>query len=327
MGAAVVAIGSVISGAASVVASVVAPIAGAVSAAVAPVVSAIGSVIGAISSTLGSALAPVSSTIGGIADWAVTSIGQTVGGLVDTVANATRPFLESLTKAIGGLAEGVTKATKPILDPIKAGLEAIQARVEAVEDWVTSAFHPSARLDELKAAHPDLWETAEGVESSFIAYLQEDAVISSTEAGLLLMPDVIETINEVATLKVMADLVTGQASVSELLGAVSEGKSFETARAIAELSQSIVTSTIGLMDRVDSEVGILRAGIESFDERFSSELSNTLELQKADLMAVVTPKLNRLGEYHDILDRDIARLFRHIEDEAWFGQMLLRFLG
>ena len=326
MPAAVIAIATVVAGVGSAVAAAVGPVVAAIAAAVGPAVAAIGSVIGAITSAIGGALAPIVSTVGGIAEWVVTSIGQTVSGLVKTVGNAVKPFTEGLKEAIGKLAAGIDKATAPILDPIKGALEVVKAKVDAVADWVTTAFHPSAELAELRATHPEIWDLAQYRNDTFIFHLEEMGHISSTKAALLALPDVIQTITMVSTLKVLADLVKGQASISDLLGKIADGKGFETAQAIAMLSQSIAVTTVGIMDRVDTEIEILRAGIETFDERLEASVREAIELQKAQVLAMVTPKMTILGEHSLMLNRKIARLSRHIEDEHWFGLMLIRVL-
>jgi len=326
MPAAVVAVVSVVGSVGSAIASVAGPIVSAIGAAVAPLVSGIGSIVGGIASTLGGALAPIIDTIGGIANWVVTSVGQTASSLVKTVGDAVKPFLDGLGKAIKSVTEAVGKVTKPILEPIKAGLETIKGAVEKVGQWVNTAFHPSARLAELQKAHPELWEMSQGYTDSFIMYLEDAAIISSTEASLLALPDVFVTINQVATLKVLADLVKGQASVTDLLGKVADGSSVMTAVAIAELSKSIITSTVGIMDHVDTDIGILRASIDAFDETVKSSLQQYASETKAEILAAVTPKLNYLGDNQQKVTAAVARLARHIEDEGWFAAMLLRVL-
>lgn len=326
MPAAVVAIGSVIGGVASAVASVVGPIAATIASALGPAVAAIGSVIGAITSTIGSALAPVLQTVGGLANWVVTSVGQTVGSLVQTIATTTKPFITKLSEAIGNLVTGITETTRPILEPIKDGLQIVYDKVQTVNQWVTSAFHPSARLDELQRAYPEIWSEWAGDKDLFLNSLASRNIISSTEAVLLRLPDAIETINQIATLKVLSDLVRGQASIGELLGKISEGKGFETAQAIALLIKNIASTTVGIMDRVDTEVGVLRASIETFDERVNSSLTEMTEQTKASILADVTPKMVILGGQQIQLSQQIAKVSRHIEDEAWFAAMLLRLL-
>lgn len=320
-------VGAVIASVATVVSSVVAPIVASLSAAIGPALAAIGSVIGAITSAIGTAIAPVLSTVGGIAEWVVTSIGQTVSGLVETVSNAVKPFVTGLKEAIGKIAAGIDKATAPILNPIKGALEIVKVKVDAVLDWVTTAFHPSAELAELRAAHPEIWDLAQYRNDTFIFHLEEMGIITHTKAALLALPDVIETITMVSTLKVLADLIKGQASISDLLGKIADGKGFETAQAIAELSKSIVSTTVNIMDRVDTEIGILRAGIDTFDERLERTVREAIELQKAQVLALVTPKITILGRHSLMLNRKIAQVARHIEDEHWFALMFVRVLS
>lgn len=327
MASAVTAIASVIGAVGSAVATVVTPIASAISAAVAPAVAAIGSVVGAIAGALGTVAAPIFSTVSGIASWVTTAIGQTVGGLVKTLGDAVGPFVDKLGEAISTLTKGITKAAEPILSPIRDSLQFLLEKVQAVGDWVSTAFHPSAELEALKTAHPEVWAASDGSNIVFRDLLVSRGLISSTKGALILLPDALETISQVATLKVLADLVQGQASVSDLLNKVAQGKGFETAAAIAQLSKSIVSTSVGIMDRVDTEVGLLRAGIDTFDERLETSLKDYARQTEAEVLALVTPKLDILGDKQSIVIRELARVSRHIDDEAWFAFMLLRALS
>lgn len=326
MAGAVAAVISVVAGAASAVASVVVPIAATIAAAIAPAVAAIGSVVATVLSTLGSAVAPILQTVGGVGKAILSTIGQTAHGLVKVVANAARPFAEGLRTAINTVTGAIDVATRPILEPIKAGLEVIAGAVNKVGQWVNTAFHPSARMAELQAAHPELWEMSQGYTDTFLTLLQGDGIISATEASLLTLPDVLGTINQVATLKVLSDLVQGQASVSDLLGRIESSAGLATASAIAQLSKTIITSSVSLMDRVDTEVGILRTAIDTFDERLEKNLDLYAAQTKAEIVGLVTPKLETLGDRQQQINKRIAAITRHIDDRAWFVAMLLKTL-
>jgi len=326
MAGAVAAVVSVVAGAASTVAAVVAPIAATIAAAIAPAVAAIGSVLSVITSALGAASLAVVNTVAGIGGAVLNAVGQTASGLFEIVKDAAAPFAKALGKAINTVTGAIDVATRPILEPIKAGLEIIKGAVDQVNRWVLTAFHPSARLTELKAAHPELWEMSQGYESTFVTLLQGDGIISATEASLLGLPDVLQTINQVATLKVLADLVEGQASVSDLLGAIEQSAGLATAQAIAELSKTIVSTTVNTIDRVDTEVGILRASIDTFDERLEKNLQLYAAQTKTELAGLVVPKLDQLGDTQQQINKRIAAIIRHIDDRAWFAAMLIKIL-
>lgn len=260
MPAAVVAIGSVIGGVVGAVGAVVAPIAAAVAATVAPIVAGIGSVLATVT----------------------TSVSTAVAGLWTQLSTAVGPLVESLKAGIVSINAAIETATAPILMPIKDALSVVNAKLEAVDLWV------------------------------------------STE--LTMVHDAIEIASAASTVKLLVDMVKGNASIANVIGEVADGKSFETAVAIAELSKSIVTLGVGMTDLIDDHWGLIEAEITTWDEQFKKNLTEAVELEKVELLGIVTPKLAVLGDHQLKVNRDIAKLSRHIEDEAWFAAMLLRTL-
>lgn len=348
MPAAVVAIVAVASSVAAAVVAVAATIAAAlagIAAAVGSVISAIGSVI---FSTIGKLVTGVYGIVRAISAGVAAPVIEAVANIADTIGPLVTNLAQGLAQAIQGITLPIYKTIKVIknigldftaklytvidgpatmiLTPIKAGLEVIYSAVQAVANMVTTAFHPSARFTELQKAHPEMWELAEHNPTLFIQDLQSAAIISSTEASLLVLPDVINIIKQASTVKLLVDLIKGQGDMTKLIGQVAEGKSVETAIAIAQLSKGIITSTVGVMDYVDSNVNILRAGIDNFDERLKTSLADEIAITKAELLAAVTPKMMTLGTNQQKVLSGIARISRHIEDESWFAAMLIRLL-
>jgi len=260
----------------------------------------------------------------------------------------TEPFGDALYDALIEISGSVTKATEPILRPVFDGLLNVYDAVQEIERAIVITFDPKGQLATLIQANPDLWSAAKGSDIVFRDLLVGHGVITQMEASLLQLPDVIGIINEVATLKVLGDMIAGNASIADLLGKVSEGRSFETARSIALLSKEIMTTGINIMDLVDTNVGILKASIEGFDERVKENLRIFGEEAKAEILKAVTPRIDRLGlsisgirerqdnifapklsglgRYQMGMNRGIARVFRHVEDQPWFMYMLIRAL-
>jgi hypothetical protein len=81
------------------------------------------------------------------------------------------------------------------------------------------------------------------------------------------------------------------------------------------------------MDKIDQEYNLMGATVDSFDERLNSSLSMLADQAKAELMAVVTPKLDTLGKDQQLALQGVARISRHIEDEGWFAAMLIKVLS
>jgi hypothetical protein len=326
MAGAVAAIASVIGGAVGGIASVVGAITATIGAAIGPIISIVGSSVGAIASTIASAASAIGSTVIGVGQVVITSIGQAASALLDTIGSAASALSKGLAKSISTIASSLGSAVDGVLKPIKGGLELIKAKVDDVASWVNSAFHPTAELQNLKAAHPDMWAAAEGSNSLFIQDLVTSGTISSTQAGLLGMPDVINIINEVSSLKILSDLVKGNASIWKALDLVAAGNAYETAKAIAKLSSQIITTSVGIMDQVETDVELLQASITGFDENLRRSLELRIEETKAEVLARITPRIDTLGNYSLELNKKIAAVTRHVEDDAWFLIMLAKVL-
>lgn len=258
MPAAVFAIGAVIASVASAVAAVIAPIAAAISAALAPIVASVTSIVAGVTS----------------------AIGSTIGTLAAQIKTAVTPLVTSLKAGIAKLTAAIDAATAPILTPIKDALALVNAKLEAVDVWLTA---------ELAVVH-----------------------------------DAIEVASAAGTVKLLVDLVKGTASISDVIGKVAEGKNFETAVAIAQLTKSIVTLGVGVVDRIDEHWQLIEAEVTTWPEMFKSELSLAIEQEKAGILSIMTPKVTEIGRYQERLNRDVARLWRHIEDESWFMYMLIK---
>jgi len=80
------------------------------------------------------------------------------------------------------------------------------------------------------------------------------------------------------------------------------------------------------MDKIDTEYELLGATIDTFDERIEASINERMELTKAEVLSVVTPRMTTLGRNQQMVIKGIARISRHIEDESWFVAMFLRML-
>lgn len=276
----------------------------AIAAVIGSIGAAVGSVVATIGSIVGSALGAAVAAISAITSSITAALSGMVSGLIQPVFSTVGSVIESIGSAIGRVTSAITSTTEPILKPIADALGFIEAKLKAVDAWVTEQFAPINTL--------------------------------------------IEAVDKVATLKILYDLTQGTASISDLLGAVAEGKGFETAQAIAQLTKNIASLGVGIIDRVDKQWTLLRAEVTTFEDRFKRNLTDYVELQKAETLALVTPRIGLLGEQQMALNKGIAgiskkledeglyrtlaitravsMLYRHVEDETWFKQMLVRSL-
>lgn len=356
-------VAGVVSGIAAALSSVVAGIASAIGGVISAIGAVLGNTLVQIGSGIYSIvkaltvdlMAPIGSLVGDIAGTIGVVVGNLAGGLAQAIAGITLPVTKTVTsqgrslgdalKHVGdgvvktirrvwyGMAqtwevvfECVDKTATVILTPIKGGLEAIYGMVQKLGQGIKTAFHPSARYKELITENPGLWDLAEHSQDTFLMLLEQDGIITSTEAFLVTLPDVYEVLHTVGTLKVLDDLLKGQTDVSQALMAVGQGEAGQILAAIVHLSKNIVTASVELLDYVDGNVSLLRQQIDALDETMRSSLSRRIEVAEAAALAAVTPKLAVIDDRQLKLNRDISRLSRHLEDESWFAYMLLRVL-
>lgn len=254
---------------------------------------AIASVIGGVASAVAAVVVPIAAAVAAVVAPLVTTIGSVVAGIGQALAGT-----------VGSLWTGLKTAVGPLVEGLKGAVETLSGAIDAATSPILTPIKNGLTLVNAKLKAIDAWVVAE----------------------LKTVHDVIEIASAAATVKLLVDLVKGQASISEVIGKVAEGKSFETAVAIARLSNSIVTLGVGIVDRINTHWELIRKEVTTWDEVFKARLAEAIEVQKTELLSVVTPKLDTLGTYQTKVIKDVARLSRHIEDEAWFMWMLSRVL-
>jgi len=304
MPAAVVAIGFAIGQTAMAVYNIATLIASTVGKAVAGIVNTIGPIVGAIGNNLAGIAEGLGKLIGG-----VTGLigGDLLKGLTDIAGNigeTVKSLSAGLTKAIEGITLPVTKTVETTTRYCHRFITSI---VEVIDEPATAILSP------IKA-------TLVGVKNVV------DAIKAPIDALLAPVVAIRETIRSIYDLKILADIITGHGRIAQLVGPIAEGKSVETAQAIIELSRSIAETTITTMDKVNTESRLMAASIDAFDERIKTSVKEMMELTKAEVLAMTTPKLTTLGAHQTKVISVVAKLSRHIEDEAWFAAMLFRSL-
>lgn len=280
---------------------VVAAVVGAVAGGVA---SAVGAVAGAVAATIGTAVTGISAAVGGI----VSALGGTIGGLVSGIGGAISAIGQGTIKPI---ADGVSGIGSKIADTVKGITTGLSSAIAKIKAGITKPLEPI--LLPIK-------DTLVAVKTTV------EAIKAPVEAIIKPVQQVRETIQSIANLKILRQVLDGTGSISELLGDVADDKSESTAAAIAELTKSIATTTIGLMDKVDQEYKLTKATLDNFEATFTQTVNQRIEQAKAYVLSMVTPKIDLLGRHQLNLNRAIARVTRRIDDPVWFGYMLLRFL-
>lgn len=257
------------------------------------------------------AVVGIGALIGGVAGAVVAVVGPiaaavaaAVGPIVAGIGSAISAITASVSSAVAGLWTQITTAVGPLVTSLKSSIVSINAAIDAATSPILTPIMDAMSLVHTKLEAVDAWMVEE----------------------LTVVHDALEIANAASTVKLLVDLVKGNAAVTEVIGKVAEGEAFETAVAIAELSKSIVTLGTGMVDRIDEHWKLTKATITTWDEQFKINLAEAVELQKTELLAVVTPKMDVLGEHQLMVTRDIARIYRHMEDVPWFAAMLVRAL-
>ena len=254
--------------------------------------------VAAIASLIGSVASSVAAVVGPI----VGAISAAIGPVVATISSVVGSITAALGSTIQATAATVTKTVGPLLAGLKNGIATIAANIT-------------------KAAEPILLPIKEGLQLVHDKLAAVDAFIGEK---LAIVKDVTKVVDYIATVKILTDLVKGQASIMDVIGKIAEGNAFKTAQAIAELTRSIAALGVNIVDRIDNNWKLLKAEFTSFEDRFRHNLEERVGQTKAQILAKVTPKITELGRHQQALNRTIARLARHIEDETWFAAMLLK---
>lgn len=253
----------------------------------------IGGVFGGVAAAIGAVAAGIGGALAGI----VGGISAAIGGILSAIT-------ASVSSAVTGLWTQISTTVGPLVESLKAGILQINAAIDAATSPILTPIKDALSLVHAKLEAVDVWMVEE----------------------LTVIHDAIEIANAAATVKLLVDLVKGNAAVTEVIDKVAEGKGFETAVAIAELSKSIVTLGVGMTDRIDEHWELIDAEVTTWKDAFQRNLAEAVELQKTELLAIVTPKLTKLGRYQELTFRRLAMINRHIEDVPWFATMLLKAL-
>jgi len=282
--------------------------------------------VAGITGVIGGALAGLTSVIGGIVGSTLGTIGSAVAGIVSFVSSAGYYFTQGLAfnlASIGGtiartaadIAGGLSTAIKAVTVPVKNVVTSFTTVYGRIKETITTVVD--------NVAYPILNPIKETLQTVKTVV---DTIKEPVDTLLEPVKLVRQTISDISSLKIIGDVLDGTASVTDLLGGVAEGKSVETAAAISELTKAITTTTVGTMDKIDTEFALLGATIDSFDERIKTSVAEYAAITKAEVLAKVTPRLDTLGRYQEKAISGLARITRHIEDEHWFAWMLLKTL-
>lgn len=302
----------------------------AVGAAIFAVASSVVTVAAAVAATIGAAVAGITTVISSAVAGIASAIGGALGGLVKVVTD----IIALPGKLISGqlaidfegislwidlnvstiaskLATVINAITLPVvlaINTIKGGIGAGLAAVVGIIDVPATVI-----LEPIK-------ETLEIVKGAVDAIKEPVDMVAGS------FQQVREVISDIASLKIINEILADTTDISGLLGPIAQGKSIVTARAIATLVKSIAGTTVATMDKIDSEYKLLGATIDTFDEQIATTVKEKVALAKVSVLAAVTPKMTTLGTNQQIVIKGIARISRHIEDESWFAAMLIRIL-
>ncbi len=290
------------------VAGAVVSVGGAIIGGVLGIGAAIGGTILSIGAAIGTTVLSIASAIGTTVLSIASAILSTIGNLAAWTFNTVVNLAVGLTEAIGSLSAGLTEAIKAITLPVTKMITDATGAIVSVVDPVATAI-----LTPIK-------------DTLVIVKGAVDMITGPVNALLEPVIAARELIGAVSSLKILYDVLRGQAEIAELLGAIGDGEAAKTAEAIAILYRDITSTTVGMIDKVDTETEMLWTSIDKFDERIKTSVAEGVELTKAEVMAMVTPRLDTIGVGQAKMTGEIARLSRHLEDVPWFSWMFLRML-
>jgi phage-related protein len=272
---------------------------------VASVVAAVGSVVAGIVATIGSiissAIAPVIASIGGVISSVVASITPIITSVLSTVGSV----VGDITATVGEALQGAVTSIKATVGPVIHGInEAVLGIVKAITAPLAPILNP--------------------IKEGLVAINAElKAIDVAVTEALGPIAETVKLLGTVASLKILYDMVTGQEGILKGLQKISEDTQLGTMQSIAALSQQIITTGVGIMNKYDDQIHLLAATIDTFDERVRASWSQLHEDINAEIASAITPRIDTLGRATDAMNRQIATVYRHFEDQPWFLKMLL----
>jgi hypothetical protein len=121
-------------------------------------------------------------------------------------------------------------------------------------------------------------------------------------------------------------MITGHASIAKVIERIAQDTQLGTMQAVAELSKQIITTGVGIMDKTDQQFTLLAASVDTFGSRLAASTAELKDELDAEIATVITPRLDTLGRASDAMNRQIATLYRHMEDKTWFGAMMVKIM-
>jgi len=323
---------------------------------------AAGALIGLGAAAAGAAIAAGTVIVGALAAIGTVVVG-TLTVVASTLTSVVAGLAKFITGIVGGIAQGVVDVLAGMVD-IAVGIIRLPGALitgdldlALAELAATIDFEVTALAGALNTAVVNLtleivkWvAVAKAFQGGLIKGITgvigeaNVAVLTPIKDGLETIAEAVDTIREpvesittsagrlrelisdIASLKIVDEMLKDTADISDLLGPIAEGKFVKTAQAIGTLARSIIGTTVATMDKIDAERRLLGATIDTFDERIETSIKEKMELTKAEVLTMVTPRMETLGRNQQMVIKGIARVSRHIEDESWFVAMFLRML-
>jgi len=265
---------------------------------------------------------------------ATVSLGMAIGGaiadtaakVVSVVFSVASTLLTATVDALAAAGQVIANVAKAVTGTITAMSKSLTTVIENIKAKIVTYYELS-----LGKLMKPMFEGADKILAPIKDTLTSikgavDAVKAPIEAIMEPLKAARELLNAVSSLKILGDLLKGQASVADALSAIAGDQVSSNAAAILTLYRDITNTTIDIVDKVDVETKLLWTSIDQFDERIKTSVNEGVELAKAGVMNIVTPRLDTIGTAQAKAAGEIAMLNRHLEDVPWFAWMLLRLL-
>lgn len=253
----------------------------------------IGGLIGGAAAAIGGVVASIGSMIGGF----VASIGAVIGPALSGIISA-------ITAPISQIASTVFSSVSDIVTKLGAGIADLKG-------WIDATTAPI--LDPIKRG----WETIH----NYIETLKD-----TVKPILEPIEDVMDVVNTYRDIKILGRILTGSEGVSRLVEYVKDGKLLQFGRAISDLYEMTVATTVGILERQNAERESFEEKVKYIDTSIRDFIAETQSKTLARVYSRISGVAGKLSGDIAELDRNLGRIERRTEDLPWFQNMLLKAL-
>jgi phage-related protein len=279
------------------------------------IVGAIIAVGAGVAATVGSIVVAIGAAVGAVIGPIVATVGSIVSGVVSTVAAVIGPILSGISSIAQGILQGVTSTLQGVVTAVKGGVASITQGLNTAIIKIGNAI--------TKPLAPILTPISHGLTTINTALKGIDFAVTN---ALGPFAGVVKLITTISNVKLLYGMLTGQTDVLTAIKAIAKNTQLGTMQAIAQLSLQTISMGVDIMNKVDNQFDLMAAAIDTFDERIKTSAAELQGELNAQIASTITPRLNTLGAASTSTNRQVAAIYRRLEDKPWFEAMLFKVL-